>query len=83
MKPRLGQGRAGVKQKRFRFLVCQWFDKSEQPKLLPGRKPFIQIIESHILQQTKNIIQPKMRLTVSIAESSRKLKTSWLGHSSI
>ena len=36
-------------------------DKPEQPQLLPGRRPVIQIAERPILQQPQNIIQPKTK----------------------
>ena len=55
IKLRLGQGRAGIKRKMPNFPVSQLHDKPEQPKLLPGRSPIIQIAERPILQQPQNI----------------------------
>ena len=57
--PRLGQGRAGMKRKMFHFPVSQPHVKPEQPKLLPGRRPLIQITERPPLQQPQNINQSK------------------------
>ena len=51
IKQRLGQGRTGIKK--FKFPVFQLYNKPEQPKLLPGRKPIIQIAERPMLQQSK------------------------------
>ena len=45
IKPRIGQGRAGIKRKTLKFPVSQPYNKPEQTKLLPGRKPIIQIAE--------------------------------------
>ena len=70
MKPRLGHGRAGIKQKTFRFPMSELLDKPEQPKLLPGRRPIIQITERPLLQQSQNSHQSKTRLKVPIPESS-------------
>ena len=50
VKPRSGQGRAGIKKNVPRFPIPQLHDKPEQPKLLPGRKSIIQITERPILQ---------------------------------
>ena len=47
-------------------------------KILPGRRPIIQIAERPILQQPRNIIQAKTRSTVSIPDSSIILESS--GH---
>ena len=69
-KPRLGQGRAGIKWRTFKFPMSQPHDKPEQPKLLPHRRPIIQIVDRLPLQQSQNINQPKTRLKVSIPESS-------------
>ena len=44
----IGQGRTGIKQKTFKFPISQLHDKSEQPKLLPGRRPIIQIVLCNI-----------------------------------
>ena len=57
----MGQGRAGIKKKMLKFPVSKLYDKSEQPKLLPGRKPIIQIAEWSPLQQSQNITQSKTR----------------------
>ena len=43
VKPRLGQGRAGIKQKTLKFPVSPPLDKPEQTQLLPGRKSTRQI----------------------------------------
>ena len=69
VKPRLGQGRAGIKRKMLTFPVSQPSDKPKQPKLLPGRKPIIQITERPPLQQSQDIIQSKTRLKISTPES--------------
>ena len=45
VKPRLGQGRAGIKWKTFRFPMSQLFEKPEQ-KFLTCRRPIIHIAES-------------------------------------
>ena len=44
-----------------RFPISQPYDKCEQPKLLPGRKPVIQIAERPILQHPRNIMQSKTK----------------------
>ena len=46
-------------------------DKPEQPQILPGRRPIIQIAERPILQQPQNIIQPKTTSKISVPESSQ------------
>ena len=46
--------------------MSQPFDKPEQPKLLPGRRPIIQIAERPPLQQ----FQSKPRVTMSVPECS-------------
>ena len=51
VKPRIGQGRTGIKRKMLTFPVSQPYDKPKQPKLLPGRKTIIQIVKRLILQQ--------------------------------
>ena len=61
IKPRICQGRAGIKRKMLKFPVSQLHDKPEQPKVLPGRKPIIQITERLTLQESKNITQSKTR----------------------
>ena len=53
VKPRSGQGRAGIKQQMLKFPLSQQHDKPEQPKLLPGRKPIVQIAERPIQPKTK------------------------------
>ena len=40
-----------------RFPMPQPHDKLEQSKLLPGRRPIIQIAERQILQPTKIVVQ--------------------------
>ena len=50
VKPRLGQGRAGIKKKMLRFPIPQLYDKAEQPKLFPGSRLITQITERPILQ---------------------------------
>ena len=54
--------------------MFQPFDKSEQPRLLPDRRPIIQIAERLPLQQP----QSKTRSKVSVPESSIITKSS--GH---
>ena len=62
VKPRLGQGRAGIKRKTFKFPVSQPHAKPEQTKLLPGKWPIIQIAERPT--------QSKTRSKVSVPKSS-------------
>ena len=57
-KIRLDQIRAGIKQKTIKIPVFPPLDKPEQPQILPGRRPIIQIAEKN-WQQLQNIIQPK------------------------
>ena len=52
----------GIKRKTFKFPVSQLHVKPEQLKVLPGRKPMIQIAE--------RLIQSKTRLKFSTPESS-------------
>ena len=59
VKPRLGQGRAGIKKNIIRFPIPQFQERPEQPKLIPGRKPIIQIAERPILQPPHSVAQPK------------------------
>ena len=59
VKSRLGQSRAGIKKNVLWFPIPQPHDKPE-PKLLPGRKPIIQIAERPILQPHQIIMQPTM-----------------------
>ena len=68
IEPRIGQGRAGIKRKTLQFPVPQLHDKPEQPKLLSGRKPIIQIAERPPLQQSQNITQSKTRSKFSTPE---------------
>ena len=68
IKPRLGQGRAGIKQNPFRFHVSPPLDKPEQ-QLLSGRRPIIQVTERPILQQPQNIIQPKATSKILVPQS--------------
>ena len=68
VKPRIGQGRAGFKRRLLRFSIFQPYDKPKQPKLLPGRKPVIHIVERSILQHPKNIMQSKTRSNISPPE---------------
>ena len=70
VKPRLTQGTAGIKWKTFTFTVSQLLNKPEKPKLLPGRRPIIQLVERPPLQKSWNINQSKTRSKVSIPESS-------------
>ena len=58
IKPRLGQGRSGIKQK----------NKLHVPQLLI--KPIIQLKERPISQQPQNIVQPKITLKILVQESS-------------
>ena len=64
IKPRLGEGRAGIKQKKKTIKL---------PVSPPSDNPIIQIAENQFLQKPQNIIQPK-----KIIEnfSSRKFLTS-------
>ena len=48
VKPRTGQGRAGIKKKMFRFPILQSCDKLEKTRLYTGRRPIIQIEEMSI-----------------------------------
>ena len=41
--------------------MSQPFDKPEQPKLLPSRRPIMQIAERHPLQPSQNINQSMTR----------------------
>ena len=41
--------------------ISQPYHKPEQPKLLPGRKPIIQIAGKPILQHPQNVVQSKTR----------------------
>ena len=43
----------------FKFSMLKPYDKPDQPKLLPGRKPIIQITERPLLQQPQNFTQSK------------------------
>ena len=70
VKPRIGQGRAGIKRKMLKFPVSQPYSKPEQSKLLPGRNPIIQIAERPILQHPRNITQSKTRSKISPQERS-------------
>ena len=63
VKPRMDQGRACIKKKMFRFPIPLPCNKPEQPKLLPGRRPIIQIAERPLLQPPWIVAQPK---TISI-----------------
>ena len=54
IKLRMGQGRAGIKIKKLKFFVCQPYDKPEQPKLLPGGRPIIQIAERPTQSRTRS-----------------------------
>ena len=61
VKPRAGQCRLGIKRKILpRFYMHQAHDKQEQPKLLPGRRPIIQIAERPGVELLKIVTQPKM-----------------------
>ena len=50
VKPRIGQGKAGIKKKMLRFPRPQPYDKPDQLKLLLGRKLIIKMAERPILQ---------------------------------
>ena len=67
----MGQGREDIKQKTIKFPVFPLLDKPEQPKMLPGRRPIIQIAERPILQQPQNIIHSKTTLEISVPETSQ------------
>ena len=43
-----------IKRKTLKFPVSQPYDKPEQPKLLPGRKPIIQIEERPTQSKTRS-----------------------------
>ena len=43
----------------------QWHEEPDQPKLLPGKKPIIQIAGSTILQSFKAVSQPKKSTSAS------------------
>ena len=58
--------------------MSQLLDKPEQPKLLPGRRPIMQIAKRPPLQQSQNINQSKSRSKGPIPESSIIAKGS--GH---
>ena len=68
LKPRIGHCRPGIKMKMLRFPVFQSYDKPEQTKLLPGRKPIIQIAEGPFFQHLQNVAQSKSRLKFSLKE---------------
>ena len=70
IKPRIGQGRAGIKRNMLKFPVSQPYDKPEPPKLLPGRKLIIQIAERST--------QSRIRSNISTPENSIILDSS--GH---
>ena len=59
IKPRLGQGRAGIKQK----------IKLPMPTSL--NRPIVQLKEKPISQQPQNLAQPKITLKVPVPENSR------------
>ena len=58
MKPRLGQGRAGIK------------GKIKLPVSAPLDRPIIQLKENPISQQPQNLVQPKTISKVLVPESS-------------
>ena len=66
----MGQGRSGIKKEMLKFPFSQPYDKPEQPKLLPERKPMIQIAERPILQHPQTIVQSKTRSKISPQEGS-------------
>ena len=47
--------------------MCKLLDKPEQPQLLPGRRPIMQIGEISILQQAQNSIQPKTKPKIFVS----------------
>ena len=54
-KPGVGQGRTGIKRKILqRFPLPQTHEKPKQPKILPDRKPIIQIAEIPIFNNLKS-----------------------------
>ena len=62
VKPRLGQGRVGLKQKTFKFPVSQPLDKQEQPQLLTGRRKQKEQVYNNFkisfsLKEIKKIVQ--------------------------
>ena len=56
VKPRLGQGRVGIRYKMLKFHVSHPLDKPKQPQLLSGRKPIIQLAERPFFLKPQNII---------------------------
>ena len=54
----------------FRFPMLWLYDKPEQPKLLPGRRPIIQILERPILQSPQIVAQLKTISKVPLKEKS-------------
>ena len=59
IKPRIGQGRAGIKQKAFQLPVPPPLDMPEQPQLLPDRRPIIQIAERQFYSSLKMLYSIK------------------------
>ena len=68
VKPRLGQGKACIKKKMLRFPIPQPCDKPEQSKLLPGRRPIIQIAERPSLQPFQIVTQPEIISKILLKE---------------
>ena len=65
IKPILGQGRAGIKQKLLNILYLPLLDKPEQPQFVAGRSPILQIGERQILQQPQILFSLKNIKTFS------------------
>ena len=54
----------------------QTCDKPEKPKLLPGRRPIIQIAEKQILQPPEIVTEPKTITNIWLKEKSIFLVSS-------
>ena len=76
-KVRVGQDRTGIKRKiPQKCPLSQLHEKAKQPKLLPGRKPIMQIVERPTSQQSRIIIQPKIKCQALVIQniSDRKIR---------
>ena len=62
VRARVGEARAGIKRKMLHILpMPESHGNAEQLKLLPGRKPIIQMNERLILQPLKIVTQPNIQ----------------------
>ena len=69
-KPRLGQGRAVMRRKiTQRFPMPPTQEKTDELKLLLGKRTIIQIVQGPILHWTKIISQPKMRSQLPLIQN--------------